>query len=1146
MMHHLQIIITVLLLLFSTIGKGQLIVDNNPPYDDPTYLVQSVLLNTGLIVTNVSFNGSLLPPTGANADMIGYFNGAGSNLNIAEGVLINTGTIYDAPGPNDSGSDGIDNGTPGDPDLDQLAGFPTFNAAILEFDFETVTDGISFRYVFASEEYNEFVCSGYNDVFGFFVSGPGVSGPFLGGAKNIALIPSTSDYVGINSVNNGTIGSAGFPGGCGGPGDPGLNQTAYYVDNEALGGQSVQYDGFTTVLTAQTTLIPCTVYHMKIAVADAGDGIYDSGVFLEAASFGAVGIQIEVGSVGSSAATLIEGCDSLLLIFSRAGPTTSPLTINYIITGTATNGVDYDLLPGTIVIPTDSSSVQFNIGAFLDGLPEGVETITITIPADLTNTTCLDDVPSVATITIVNTEPLVLQAMSDTTICPGDNLPLNAIASGGIPGYTYTWTPGTNLSCTNCPNPIANPGVTTTYTVEVTDDCGTDTLTEDITVNVGGMSVGPTNNLVAVEGCSDASFTFIRFGPTTSALTIYFTITGTATNGVDYAFIADSVVIPAGQSSVDLVLLPYMDSLSESNESVIITTIPDTTGNFCASPNPSTATLFIMNVDEITVLASNDTIMCGGVAGTIQAVGSGGVPPLTYSWFDGTDTVGSNQLLNIQPDFNMTYTVTVSDTCGNPVGVELVNVIVAIPPPSITSIKDTAYEGCRDAVFTISRSDTSTSAVTVYYTVTGTATNGGDYTTITDSVVIPAGQSSVDIFIYAQTDTDIEGDETIILTIPRDSTDTICYAIPFRDTVYIKNVNPLTVTVQDEIICPGDSVTLLAIASGGVGQLGYVWSNGDNQNPTTVSPIDSTVYAVIVTDTCGNTVTKLDVIVDVRSVLGSVTNAGVDAYEGCKNTEFTFTIPTELPYDYTVIYTVTGSATMGVDFNTVATSIVIPEGETSAILDITTLFDGTDEGLESIVVTIIPADNDDTFCPHTFVSTAQIADVLPVTVAAAGDTGICNYDVLVSSFALGGYGPLSYNWNNGGGSGPSVFVKPSITTTYTVTVTDSCGTSVAKDSTIIEVDCEYLFHVPNAFTPNYDGINDIFNAKWKGMKTYQMYIYNRWGDLIFETDDRREGWDGTGNAGEKMSELEVYVYIFETTDFLDIPHYYVGKITLVQ
>jgi len=1130
--------------LFSV--RAQLIVDNNPPYDDPTYLVQGVLLNTGLIVTNVTFNGSPLIPTGADAEMIGYFNGGGSNLNIADGVLINTGDINDAPGPNDSGSDGIDNGTPGDPDLDQLAGFTTYNAAVLEFDFETVTDGISFRYVFASEEYNEFVCSGFNDVFGFFVSGPGVAGPFSGGAKNIALIPSTSDYVGINSVNNGTIGGAGSPGGCGGPGDPGLNQTAYYVDNEALGGQSVQYDGFTTVLTAQETLIPCTVYHMKIAVADAGDGNYDSGVFLEAASFGAVGIQIEVGSIGSSAATLVEGCDSLLLIFSRAGPTTNPLTINYIVTGTATNGVDYNLLPGTIVVPTDSSSVQFNIGAFLDGLPEGVETITITIPADLTNTTCLDDIPSIATITIANTEPLALQPLSDTTICPGDNLPLNAVASGGIPGYTYSWSPSTNLSCTNCQNPIANPSVTTTYTVTVTDDCGTDILTDDMTVIVGGMAVEPTNNLIAVEGCSDASFTFVRFGPTTSALTIYFTITGTGTNGVDYVFIADSVIIPSGQTSVELVLLPYLDSLSETNESVIITTIPDTIGGFCANPTPSSATLFIVNVDEISVLASNDTIMCGGITGTIQATGSGGAPPLTYSWFDGTDTVGSNQQLNIQPDDDMTYTITVSDTCGNPVAVELVNVYVTTPPPSITSIKETAYEGCRNALFTISRTDTTTNEITVYYAISGTATNGTDYSIIADSIIIPAGQNSVDIFINALADIDVEGDETIILTLPRDSTDIACYIIPFQDTVYIKNINPLAVSVLDQNICPGDSVSLEAIVSGGVGPLAYLWSNGDDINPTTVSPVDSTIYAVIISDTCGNTVTKADVMVDVRSVLGSVTNAGVDAYESCKNTEFTFTIPTELPYDYTVLYTVTGSATMGVDFDTVPTSILIPAGETSVVLDITTLFDGADEGLESIVVTITPADNDTAFCPHTFVSTVQIADVLPVTVDAAGDTGICNFDVLISSLASGGYGALSYNWNNGGGSGSSVFVNPAIPTTYTVTVTDSCETSIARDSAIIEVDCEYLFHIPNAFTPNADGINDIFNAKWKGMKTYQMYIYNRWGDLIFETSDRTLGWDGTGNAGEKMSELEVYVYLFETTDFLDTPHNYVGKITLVQ
>ena len=383
--HYLGVrVIALLIALACTISsaKAQLIVDNSAPYDDPTYLVQNIMFKTGLIVTNVSFNGSLLPPTGANADMIGYFNGAGSNLNIAEGVLINTGTIYDAPGPNDSGSDGIDNGTPGDPDLDQLAGFPTFNAAILEFDFETVTDGISFRYVFASEEYNEFVCSGYNDVFGFFVSGPGVSGPFLGGAKNIALIPSTSDYVGINSVNNGTIGSAGFPGGCGGPGDPGLNQTAYYVDNEALGGQSVQYDGFTTVLTAQTTLIPCTVYHMKIAVADAGDGIYDSGVFLEAANIiVAVDTTITI-CLGDSVVLSIDTSNYLGAQWNT-GDTTASITVSptvsttytVVVTDVNTNNTDTLIY---IVVVSDPTVTATSTDVSCNGLTDGTAAAIVT------------------------------------------------------------------------------------------------------------------------------------------------------------------------------------------------------------------------------------------------------------------------------------------------------------------------------------------------------------------------------------------------------------------------------------------------------------------------------------------------------------------------------------------------------------------------------------------------------------------------------------------------------------------------------------------------------------------------------------------------------------------------------------------------
>ena len=301
LMKKLVVSIGGLLLLLSTTGFGQLLqVDNSSPYNDPVYLIQNILLGSSVVATNVTFNGSGALPVGANAEMIGYFDGSSSNLSIAEGVILNTGNINDAPGPNNSGSDGIDNMTSGDPDLDQLSGVVTYNASVIEFDFETVTDGISFKYIFASEEYNEYVCSGYNDAFGFFISGPDISGPFSNNAENLALVPNTGVYVGINTVNNGTVGMYGAIGGCGGSGDPGLNNTTYFVDNEALGAQSVQYDGFTTVLTVQKTLLPCETYHIKMAVADAGDGIYDSGIFLSKGSLNGVGAN------NSSSSTITE------------------------------------------------------------------------------------------------------------------------------------------------------------------------------------------------------------------------------------------------------------------------------------------------------------------------------------------------------------------------------------------------------------------------------------------------------------------------------------------------------------------------------------------------------------------------------------------------------------------------------------------------------------------------------------------------------------------------------------------------------------------------------------------------------------------------------------------------------------------------
>jgi|GEM_PF-1625954 gliding motility-associated-like protein len=200
------------------------------------------------------------------------FNASGTNLGLTNGLLLTTGDYSVAVGPNNQqGAATVDN-NPGDATLQAIAGVNTYDAAVLEFDFIPQNDTIEFKYIFASEEYPEYVCSTYNDLFGFFISGPGIAG-----TQNLAIIPGTSTPVAINAVNSGTSGANSNPG------TPcNLSYSNFYVDNS--NGTTIQYDGFTTVLTALAIVVPCQTYHLKIVVTDAGDADYDSGVFLQAGS----------------------------------------------------------------------------------------------------------------------------------------------------------------------------------------------------------------------------------------------------------------------------------------------------------------------------------------------------------------------------------------------------------------------------------------------------------------------------------------------------------------------------------------------------------------------------------------------------------------------------------------------------------------------------------------------------------------------------------------------------------------------------------------------------------------------------------------------------------------------------------------------
>ena len=231
-----------------------------------------------------------------NGQAIGLFSHPvdSSNLDIQSGILLTTGKATNAIGPNyyggKSGTNAID---VFDKDLSELANGDdeVWDRCILEFDIVPIGDEISFNYIFASEEYPEYVGSSYNDVFGFFVSGPGIKGSYENKAVNIATLDNKKDKknkyaVAINTINSGTAGYNGSTTNC----SPPYGSLAFshlYNDNTEYDttGLHIQYDGFTNKLEASIKVQRCQRYHFKLAIADINDAALDSGVFIEKNSF---------------------------------------------------------------------------------------------------------------------------------------------------------------------------------------------------------------------------------------------------------------------------------------------------------------------------------------------------------------------------------------------------------------------------------------------------------------------------------------------------------------------------------------------------------------------------------------------------------------------------------------------------------------------------------------------------------------------------------------------------------------------------------------------------------------------------------------------------------------------------------------------
>jgi len=450
-LYYMYRICTILLFFISlaAVSEAQINVTSNQTANT---LAQK-LVGQGITITNAT----LTCPAIAN----GTFKVVTSNLGLDSGIILTSGRAatsgnsYGCNGPQvyngNNANASTSNGAAGDAMLNSLANATTHDACRLEFDLVPKGDSISFNYVFGSEEYWKSTCGIYNDAFGFFISGPNIVG-----TQNMALVPGTNIPVTVNSVNSGVAGIQGNIANCHAMG-PGSPFPAYYIDNVA--GATVTYYGFTKVLSASHAVTPCSTYHLIMTIADAGNFLYDSGVFIEAGSLKTAGFNVTASGTNNNPDTIIvKGCAPGKFTFTRSLKKNTPQTLKFFIDGTAVNGTDYAHIADSVIIPAGDSLIDLPITA-LPTAPNGATILKIRL---ISPYSCNgQDVIDSAYLKILDV-PLLDILTPDTAICIGGSVQLHVLGSDSL---TYSWSPATGLSDAAIKEPVANPSANVTYTL---------------------------------------------------------------------------------------------------------------------------------------------------------------------------------------------------------------------------------------------------------------------------------------------------------------------------------------------------------------------------------------------------------------------------------------------------------------------------------------------------------------------------------------------------------------------------------------------------------------------------------------------------------------------------------------------------------
>ncbi|MFN0035885.1 MAG: choice-of-anchor L domain-containing protein [Saprospiraceae bacterium] len=973
------------------------------PYT-PQNLISNVFLGDGVQVTNIQFNG--------DAEAVGHFSGGTQSIGIERGILLTTGFAVSAT--EDGGIQASDGNSGGsvEPSLEPLVAEILNDVAVYTITFVPNADTLRFRYCFASEEYPEYACSGFNDVFGFFIQGPGY--PTF---TNIARIPGTNLPVTINNIHPFNPDFAPCP--------P-LN-VQYYNDNENSNDQPV-YDGFTDVFTAMAVVTPCQPYTIKLAIADVFDAGWDSGVFLEAKSFGTASLLVSTATV-SADGTLSEGCAQGSVTFTLPQVRAQNFPIVFNVFGTATSGLDYQPVPNNLNIPAGQTTLTVPIIAFEDNMAELPESIAISVQVDacrrdtvylfirdqILQAPILND----TSVCLANT-PVLLNATVPTPVPPPptfSNTQDFPIPNGGSPAFS-------DINVFGVQPLVLGPGLIRSVCINVDHTFVADV--DAYLISPAGQSIElTTDNGADGDNYTNTCFrpdatTVISFpGPSAPAAAAPFTnnwlpespwsdLWGGPANGTWRLQLSDD------QNNINGTLRDWSITF-EPSYGVTYTWSPGTGLSCTDCPNPvatvsQTSTYNVTATDtygcsvtenvEVSVgqLSANITatqpIACYGQKGTLQASAPGNN---NYMWSNGLNTA---TISNLGPG---TYTVTVSSVGAN---------CVATASVTLTQPAE---------LFATA----SPNEVTCFGLSTGTAAvypSGGiqPYTFLWSNGMMLDSISNLLPGTYAVTVTDTNGcQETTSMNVGEPAAIQILTAL---------NRSPSCFGLSDG--------QLTTYAVGGTTPFVFVWNTGQiNQGITNIA---AGTYTVTATDGNGCSQVKTETVNEPVLLTSFATPEQVKCFG--KNTG---ALHAEA-FGGTPQYSVTWSG---------------PNGYSGSGLNIANLF----AGQYAATVT------DSHGCTSALTTNVDQPSELQVALPEISDT-VCFFGAngTASAVASGGNSPYTYLWD--ANSQTSQTATGLASNEYHVTITDANG-CIAKDTTFVQQQQELNTHAEAQAPGCHDGFD---------------------------------------------------------------------------